>query len=406
MKREQAIRFTAVLLIVGSGVAYAWFSFPAGREDQSRLLDFSEFYAAAKIVRQGLGHSLYDLKLQAEFQLEVAPVHAFYLRPPFEALVFIPYSYLGYRSAYMAWLITSLAALLLAVWLIRNHSNILAAMLQYTHGIPVDLGLTFVLFLTFGPTMNCLLIGQDAIFILLIYTLVFRSLKQGREAEAGCILACGLFKYHLVLPFAIIFAMRRRKSFLKGFAALAVALIALSVFISGFAALKSYPAIFMNTGYRRLMSFQPEYAANLHGLVYLLTRDKIPGLISAAIIVALSLTLLWVTAKKWEDSQLELCFSAAVVAALLTGFHAFVYDLSVLLLPIALACGELAKGRELFRSSTLNLSLLILFLPPVHHLLAVYHVYALMGFALLSLFFVIMRAISRTTSDKRLGVSA
>jgi len=406
MKRERAIRSAAVLLIVCLGVRYAWSTFPTSREDKSRLLDFSEFYAAAKMVRQGLGRSLYDLKLQAEFQLEVAPVHAFYLRPPFEALLFVPYTYLGYRSAYMAWLITSLVALLVAAWLIHNHSNVLEAMLQYTHGIPVDFGLLFILFLTFGPTMNCLLIGQDAILILIIYTATFRALKQGRELEAGCLLACGLFKYHLVLPFAIIFAIRRRISFLTGFAAVVVALVALSMLISGPEVLKSYPTMFINPGYRRLMSFQPEYAANIHGLVYLLTRDKIPVSASAAAVIVLSLALLWFTAGKWNDSQFELYFSAAVVATVLTGFHAFVYDLTLLLLPIAIACGELAKQRELFRSSSFNAALLILFLPPAHNLLATYHIYALMGLVLLVLFFTIIRAISRKSSSQVLSVNA
>jgi len=154
------------------------------------------------------------------------------------------------------------------------------------------------------------------------------------------------------------------------------------------------------------MSFQPEYAANIHGLVYLLTRGRIPTFISTAAVIVLSLPLLWFTARRWDDRQFELCFSAAVVATVLTGFHAFVYDLTLLLLPTAIACGELAKRRELFRSSTLNAALLVLFLPPVHHLLAVYHVYALMGFALLSMFVAIIRAISRKSSDQMLSVSA
>jgi len=90
MGKERLIRCTAVLLIVFLGIGYALFSFPANKQDTSRLLDFSEFYAAGQIVRQGLGNRLYDLRVQAEFQLQVAPVHAFYLRPPFEALLLFP----------------------------------------------------------------------------------------------------------------------------------------------------------------------------------------------------------------------------------------------------------------------------------------------------------------------------
>ena len=128
-------------------------------------------------------------------------MHAFYLRPPFEALLFVPFTYLSYRTAYAAWLMFSLAVLSGAARLIQSNTNVLDAILQYTRGIPVDFGLLLVVFLTFAPIMNCFLIGQDSVLILMVYTLVFLALKRGRELEAGGLLACGLFKFHLVLHF-------------------------------------------------------------------------------------------------------------------------------------------------------------------------------------------------------------
>jgi hypothetical protein len=399
MNPERVIRGAVVLLIVSLGIAYAWFSFPANREDTSRLLDFSEFYAAGEMVRHGLGNSLYDLRVQAEFQLKVAPVHAFYLRPPFEALLFVPFTYLSYRAAYAAWLMFSLAILSGAARLIQGNTNVLDAMLQYTRGIPVDFGLLLLVFLTFSPTMDCLLIGQDSALMLMIYTLVFLALKRGRELEAGGLLALGLFKFHLVLPFAIIFALRRRGLFVLGFAGIALLLIAISVLVSGPGVLVSYPAMFLNSKYRMLMGFQPEYAANIRGLIYLITPSKIPGVISGAVVAALSAFLLWVTARIWRDSEFELCFSAAVIAALLTGYHSFVYDLSLLLLPVAIVCGELAKRKILLSNLTLNGALIVLFVQPIHYVLMTHQIYALMCVPVVVLFVTVVKIVTRQPAE-------
>jgi len=399
MNPERVIRGAVVLVIVSLGIAYAWFSFPANREDTSRLLDFSEFYAAGQMVRHGLGNSLYDLRVQAEFQLKVAPVHAFYLRPPFEALLFVPFTYLSYRAAYAAWLMFSLAMLSGAARLIQGNTNVLDAMFQYTRGIPVDFGLLLLVFLTFSPTMDCLLIGQDSVLMLLIYTLVFLTLKRGWELEAGGLLALGLFKFHLVLPFAIIFALRRRGSFVLGFAGIALLLIAISVLVSGPGVLVSYPAMFLNSKYRMLMGFQPEYAANIRGLLYLITPSKIPGVISGAVVAALSAFLLWVTARIWRDSEFELCFSAAVIAALLTGYHSFVYDLSLLLLPVSIVCGELAKRKILLSNLTLNGALIVLFVQPIHYVLMTHQIYALMCVPVVVLFVTVVKIAARQTAE-------
>jgi len=392
MTGDEAVRRAAAGLIVALFVAYALWTFPANREDTRRLLDFSEFYAAGQMVRQGLGAQLYDLRAQAEFQLQSAAVHAFYLRPPFEALLFVPFTFLSYRAAYAAWVIVSVAMLTCVARIMRKNTNVLAAMLQYTHGIPVDLGLLLVVMLTFAPTMNCILIGQDSVLLLLVYALTFLALRRGRELAAGAWLACGLFKFHLVLPFVVIFALRRRWWFLLGFLGVGLLLIGISMLVSGPGVIVAYPKMFLDSQARSLMGFQPEYAANIRGLVYLTAGGRIPGAMSGGIVAAISAVLLWITAWRWNDKEFELCFSAAVVATLLTGFHAFVYDLILLLLPVTITIGELAKRKALLRNLPLNLALVVLFIPPVHHFLIACHLYALMGMLLVALFAVLIKA--------------
>ena len=179
-----------------------------------------------------------------------------------------------------------------------------------------------------------------------------------------------------------------------GFSGIALFLVAISMMVSGPGVLAAYPRMFLNGEYRALMGFQPEYAANIRGLVYLITRGKNPA-IFGAVVAALSALLLWITAKNWKDNEFELCFSVAVIASLLTGYHAFIYDLSLLLLPVAIVCGELAKRKMLFSSLTFNSTLIVLFVQPIHYELADYHVYALMCVPVLVLFVSVLRMASR-----------
>src|SRR5258708_34276576 len=64
--------------------------------------DFTIFYTAGTILRQGLGHQLYDRKVQYEVQESFTGHIAFrkgplpYNHPPFEALIFVPLTLLPY----------------------------------------------------------------------------------------------------------------------------------------------------------------------------------------------------------------------------------------------------------------------------------------------------------------------
>jgi len=398
---ERGVRFSVVLIVISLFIGFALFTFPAQKKSTGRLLDFSEFYAAGQIVRQGLGYRLYDLRLQAESQLQVAALHAFYVRPPFEALIFVPFTYLSYRVAYSVWIILSLALLAGACWLIERNTRVVDALSQYARGSQIDFGLLLVMFLGFPPTAEGLLIGQDSVLMLVVYTLVFIALKQKREFRAGCLLACGLFKFHLVLPFAIIFLLRRRWSFLGGFAGIGVLLIAVSILVSGRGVLLAYPRMFFNSNYRALMGFQPEYAANIRGLVFVIGTGKLPVL-PGVLVGVLSGLLLWAIARNWRDEQSGLCFAAALAGTLLTGYHLFIYDLCLLLLAAAIVCGELAQRKALLNDNVLTATLLVLFIPPLHNFLIVHHKYAIMGLPILVLLGIIIRLVGRADTPQPL----
>jgi hypothetical protein len=378
--RERILRGLAVLLVLTLLVAFVILSFPQRIND----LDFSEYYVAGQIIRQGLGKHLYDLKVQLDFQLRVAQPHVFYNHPPFEALLFAPFTLLSYRAAYTAWVLLSVGLLICAAVIVESNTNVLAALSQYAR-IQADFGLVLLLFMTFAPLTTCLLLGQDSSLLLLIYTLTFVLLCGGNDFWAGCMLAGGLFKFHLIMPFVLILALRRKWAFVRGFMLVGCLLILISIAVSGPAVLTTYPRfLLLNALYQQVGGFAPEYMPNIRGFVHLLLNGW-AAVISALLVAGGSLAALWFVARNWSDEQFGLSFAAAVLAALLCSYHLYNYDLTLLLLPISIICGELAgQGRSLFRPMLL-VALIALFVPPLHHWLLLHGVYALIFVPILML---------------------
>jgi len=375
-----------VAIIFGAAIL----STPAEKSADQR--DFSEFYCAAQIVANGLGSKLYDIELQAEFISKVAAVHTFYQHPPFQALVFAPLTVFNYETAFGLWTLISLGLLVVAAWLIESHTKVSLALSHYTR-VKADFGLVLVAFLTFAPATTCLLIGQDSMLMLFIYTLVFLLLKRNEGFYAGCVLALGLYKFQLVLPFAVILMARRKWSSVAGFSMVGALLVAISVAISGLQVLAEYPRfLFFNVTDQAVVGSPPEFMANIRGIVYLLLHRWVGPALLFMVVLVLSVSTMWLTVRRWRDDEFELSFSTAIIATLLTSYHLLNYDLTLLLLPIAIACGVLARQKRLRASGPLlPVALIILIIHPLHTMLVAYAVYALMAIPLIASYLTILR---------------
>src|SRR6476646_927250 len=96
--------------------------------------DFTIFYSAARIIRQGSGSQLYDeatqLRVQREFVTGVTtrdgPLP--YNHPPFEALLFIPFTYLPYCAAFVAWDLVNFAILATVALILRPELAVLRSL--------------------------------------------------------------------------------------------------------------------------------------------------------------------------------------------------------------------------------------------------------------------------------------
>ena len=240
--------------------------------------------------------------------------------------------------------------------------------------------------------------------MLFIYTVVFVLLKRNAQFAGGCVLALGLFKFQLILPFVLVLLARRKWPFLTGFALVGGLLILLSVAISGFQVLGAYPRFLLfDSTYQRFAGFQPEFMPNLRGIISLLFGRWMAPSLLLTVVAILSAFMLWFAAHKWRDDQFGLSFSSAVIATLLTSYHLYNYDVTLLLLPMAVACGELAQQKRLVTSPRrLAVTLIIILIHPLHSVLVQNSIYALMFVPLTVLFLVIIR--QNDSSQRNAGV--
>src|SRR5229473_4539863 len=136
-----------------------WITFFPGALSHGHA-DFRQLYAAGYMVRTGHAGELYDIRAQQNFQdaLVGNDERALpFIRPAYQALLFVPFSLLLYRTAYLVFLGVNLLLLAIALWLLRPSMRNLS---RVWRGLPV-----FV-FLVFYPMALALMQGQDSILLL------------------------------------------------------------------------------------------------------------------------------------------------------------------------------------------------------------------------------------------------
>jgi len=350
--------------------------------------DFTIFYSAAKIVRQGLGHRLYDDTMQYRIQQEFAPAANLrkgplpYNHPPFEALLFVPFSFLPYFAAYLLWDLFTLLILLLLLYLLRPYVGLLRQ---------VSVAGWLLAVVGFFSTFFALLQGQDIILLLLIFTLVFIFQKKQSEFAAGCCLGLGLFRPHLVLPLIVVWLLERRKKAVLGFIVVGSLLVLISVAMVGREASVDYPGSVwrMEQMMGRPGTVVPSGMPNLRGLLEIPFTHLISRSFSDVVLVLLSIALVLFTAflsKSAPATTFNLGFSLCAMVTVVVSYHTFAYDLSLLLLPIVLVADHVHEegGVRGWNRAALLGPILLLFLPPLHLFLAFYERrYSLMALVLL-----------------------
>jgi hypothetical protein len=348
--------------------------------------DFTIFYSSGSILTQGLGRQLYDEPTQYRVQQQFAAGVSIrqgplpYNHPPFEALAFVPFSFLSYPVAYC---LCTLFYLMCLVFILR----VLLPSLPGLVSVPVVACL--FIWVAFFPIFFALLQGQDVLLLVLLFSAVYVLLRKNSDIAAGCCLALGLFRFHLTVPLLLILLWQQRSKAILGFLSTAAVLGLISIAIVGWQGALSYPGqvLQMERAMELHQTIFPLRMANIRGLLASLL--PIPSRLTSNLVVgvfSLGLLLFAIRKCKWKTaSQIEfdLSFSLCVIVTVLVSYHTLPYDLSLLLLPIVLTIQYLFRNENSQRRGRLVLliPLFILFFSPLHAFLAMraghYNLFAL-----------------------------
>jgi glycosyl transferase family 87 len=298
--------------------------------------DFTLTYVGAKIVHDGLGSRLYDIALQKQVREAVFqhPNPLFFEHPPFEALLLSPLGGVPFRTAYTIWGFLNAAIWLATMVLLRPRLQWPREDLAYLS-----------LWLFFAPLGVALYQGQSSLLLMAVYALTFVQIASGKEFLAGLVLGLGLIKLQFVLPFALIFLLRRHWRFVFGFGASSLLVGLLSLVAVGWRGFVDYVRFLQTIGSnpQNLSYGSAVDMPTIHGFLYAVLRRSLGGAELNFLVALCSISLLAWVAWRWQsgrESSLGLMFSAALAASLACGSHMFTHDFSPLVVPLFLVAAH------------------------------------------------------------------
>ena len=308
-----------------------------------------------------------------------------YVRPPFEAIFFLPFTFLPYYVSCWAWMGLKVLTILSLPFLLLRFEEETSA-----RGSPQS---QWLISLAYFPVAFDLLQGQDSILLLLLLVLVIRQLLAGRDLRAGSILGLATFKFHLILPLAAALVLGKRVKVLPGFLAVGGGLFALSVSMVHWAGVMAYPEYLRvldrnaGLGMVNIQSGMP----NLRGISTFIFGERPQSLAGQAFLAILLVCGIVVAGRLLRGADKRSEFAAVsfgITIVLVTSYYTNAYDLT-LLLPTLLVLGpKFVTGQSaggwpravfLFAAGTLLFA-------PLSWLLAIgFGHFRYIGFALLAL---------------------
>lgn len=291
--------------------------------------DLPSFYRAGLMVRSGAGKELYDVNEQIHYEHQFLPQHGraiqLYYHPPFQALAVAPLTLFSYRKAFWIWSVAGLGALLLGAWLLAPELGNLSE----AAGSPV-----WVIFLCFFPVANTILQGQDSLFLFALLAFAYHEYRREREVAAGVALGLALFKFQYIAPLVFILGLLRwRPKLLFSSGMTGLLLVGVSWAMVGNSGAIAYWHLIQHHALEKNWQMP-----NLRGLVLTLGGSR------AVFVVVLSLALaVWCGVRKMQRGRVE--FLVALVAAALVSYHMHVYDMTILLIPLAVMMDQALRDK-------------------------------------------------------------
>jgi hypothetical protein len=327
---QRAAIGVALALLIGLVVSYVTLLHSGGAGPKKT--DFIPYFSAAHLVDAGRGGAMYSFHQLGQYESEL--VHPLrvkdgvmpYLYPPYFALILAPLAALPYTAAFLWWVLLNVAILAGSLVALQRYAGLRggAAVLFWAAS------------LSFLPVLVGLAQGQTSIVLLGLFTGVFLALRAGRDVVAGAVLACALIKPTYVLPVLAVLVLARRRRAVAAFAVTAVALLAIPMVALGTSIISGYGnTLLQAAGWRKQIGgFEARWNHSFSGLTQLLLPGKLATVVAASLCLVAGVVFLAVA---WRASGTEGPFALAVVIGLLLSPHVLVHDLTLLLIPAAVA---------------------------------------------------------------------
>lgn len=340
-----AIALTVVCIAGGAG---PWFEAIAdffGKRDPFWVReDFTAFYAAGKMVNEGMVGHLYHTEWIAWVERGAAggPVGGTgmlpYFNPPFFALLFSPIAHLSLQQAYQVWNLFCAGLLVVNCLFIWKLSRPL--------GTPWRV-VVLAGYLSLYPLLFGLRLGQFSLILQLSVAGAFLALRDGRDRLAGLSLALLLIKPELLIPFALYAAIKRRWRVFDVLIPLTTAAVVVSIAMIGWHEALKYPGYLMESTTVNGAGVAPDLMINWPGIIATsfgnggsIVRPLLGALLGIASIGA----VLWLSIRGREvPGRFALEWFALVLATMLADPHFYLQD-TIIAAPAAIAA--LAAIRE------------------------------------------------------------
>jgi len=350
-------------LLIGAELLASMFFLPSALVGHS---SFRQLYTAGYMVRTGHGHELYDYDAQRSFQDRLVsrePVVMPFIRPPFDAVAYVPFSLVSYRTAYILFLLINIFLLALVPHLLWDDTKSLRQHYRY---------LSAAMFASFVPVASALMMGQDSILLLALLSWSMLALDRRKDATAGTLAALGLFKFHLVLPMALLLLCWRRFRFFSAFSGVAVLFAAISLLAAGPHQVRLYLGSLLligkgATGAHQLLRYPLPVTmmANVHGLVTGMLGTHLRPLFGMAVMLSIAAgVLVWVALVMPPRCGATWAIPVAITASVFVSYYLFVYDLAVLLLPLTMMLNRSLSAEAAKPDRFMSISCALLFLSP------------------------------------------
>jgi hypothetical protein len=296
--------------------------------------DFLQLYAGAKLSgTPDLYNPLAVRRIHRE-SVGIEVVDVYYGRPPFYALLLRPLAMMPYRTAYWTFQAVSFLAFIVFLYLFVPQCKEL------------------ILFSSLClPLLSNFLNGQDVTLALLSAAGCVIAIRRGYAFVGGLILALCAIKVHLFLLTPLVFLIHRRWTVLAGGAVGGVALTLVSFLSDGADWPRRYLALLRNPD----VEGNPSSMPNLRALIFGASGAEHPAVLWV-LTVAVVVTVAYIA---WKTADVEMAFAMSLVGGLLVGYHAYLHDALLLLLPFAIVIAKL-------QDKVLRVLMALAILPPIY----------------------------------------